>query len=166
MDARERDLLGAEAARAELLEVEVGGTVLGARLDGIGAEHRMLTRFTKPARRAELSTWVEHLLMHCADQSLPRTTHLVLRGDASDATLVSFGPVDEPQRELEALVRLYRTSKESPLPLLERASREFADAFPEGADKAFDLRGKVEGLVAPSGNAWRLPRGTLSRRQW
>ena len=137
VDARERDLLGAEAARAELLEVEVGGTVLGARLDGIGAEHRMLTRFTKPARRAELSTWVEHLLMHCADQSLPRTTHLVLRGDASDATLVSFGPVDEPQRELEALVRLYRTSKESPLPLLERASREFADAFPEGADKAF-----------------------------
>ena len=136
VDQRERGVIRGEATRAELLEVEVGGTSLGARLDGLLAERRVVTRFTKPARRTELSTWVEHLLMQCAEETLPKTTDLVLRGGESGATLVSFGPVDEPRRELEGLLRLYRACKEAPLPLLERASREFAEAFDKGEDKA------------------------------
>lgn len=136
VNAKEYGVLRGEATRAELLEVEAGGVALEARLDGIGSEQRVVTRFTKPARRAELSTWIEHLLMQCADGSLPRTTHLVLRGGESSGKLVTFAPVDEPHRELETLVRLYRACKESPLPLIERASREFAATFAEGEDKA------------------------------
>lgn len=123
--------------RAELLAFEVDGTTVEARIGGIGAEHRVVTRFTKPARRAELATWVEHLLMQCADESLPRTTHLVLRGGESSAKLISFGPVAEPQKELEALVLLYRASRAAPLSLIERSSRDFADTLDEGERQAF-----------------------------
>jgi exonuclease V gamma subunit len=133
---QERGVVRDEAVRAELLEARVGGTTLRARFGGLGDAHRVVARFTKPARQAELSTWVEHLLMQSVGGALPRTTHLVLRGSESRAKVVSFAPVDDPENELESLVRLYRTSKESPVPLFERASREFAEAFAEGEHKA------------------------------
>ncbi len=141
--AKERGLLGGEAVRPELLDVGVAGTTLAARLDGVGGEYRVVSRFTKAGRRAELATWVEHLLMQCSDGSLPETTHLVLRGDQSSAKVVSFEPVREPRQELEALIQLHRSSRERPLPLLERASRAFADAFEDGAEKAFKAAQKA-----------------------
>jgi len=133
--SREHGVGGGEAARAELLETRVGGTTLRARLGGLGVAHRVVARFTKPARQAELSTWVEHLMMQSVDEAFPRTTHLVLRGSESRAKVVSFAPVDDPRTELESLVRIYRACQESPVPLMERASREFAEAVAEGHDE-------------------------------
>ena len=137
IDARERTLLRGESTKIEQLEVEVDGIVLEGRIGGLGAEQRVVTRFTKPARRAELATWIEHLLMLCGGESLPRTTHLVVRGGESSATLVTFAPVARPIEELRALVALYRECRTQPLPLIERASRELADAFEDNEDKAF-----------------------------
>jgi exodeoxyribonuclease V gamma subunit len=129
VDERQRAALAGETVRSERLEVEVDGTVVQAQLDGLGGGHRVVARFTKPERRAELTTWIEHLLMQCAQGALPRTTHLVLRGGESNAKVISFAPVAAPRTELEALLHLYRASKQVPLPLIERASREFANAF-------------------------------------
>ncbi|UCH30372.1 MAG: exodeoxyribonuclease V subunit gamma, partial [Myxococcales bacterium] len=137
VDARERHVRRDELMRTAVLEVQVGGCMLEGRLDGLGAQHRVVARFTQPARRAELAAWVEHLLMQCAKGPLPKETHIVLRGGESNARLVSFAPVTDPQKELAALVDLHRVSKEAPLPLIERASREFATAFEESEDKAF-----------------------------
>ncbi|MBW2510317.1 MAG: exodeoxyribonuclease V subunit gamma, partial [Deltaproteobacteria bacterium] len=133
---KERGVIGNESVRAELLEAEVGGATLRARLGGLGAAHRVVARFTKPARQAELSAWVEHLMMQAVGGAFPRTTHLLLRGSETRPKIVSFAPVDDPGKELESLVRVYRTCRESPLPLLERASRELAEAFAEGKDAA------------------------------
>jgi len=134
--ALESRVAAGEATRSALLGVDVEGTTLEARLDGLGAKQRVITRFTKPGRRAELEAWIEHLLMQSAEGPLPSTTHLVLRGGESNAKLVSFEPVAEPLAELESLVRLYRTSRMSPSPLIERASRVLADTLNEGASNA------------------------------
>ena len=142
MEAKARGVLRGDALRSELLESQVMGITIAARLDGIGGEHRVVTRFTKPGRRAELAIWVEHLLMQCAGTSLPRSTHLVLRGDESSAKLVSFGPVREPFQELETLIEIYRASRERPRPLIERSSREFAEAFDRGEEQAFQAARK------------------------
>ncbi len=169
VDARERQLRRDERLRTELLAVEVGGSRLEGRLDGLGAQQRVVARFTKPARRAELAAWIEHLLMQCADGSLPRQTHVVLRGGESNARLVSFAPVDHPERELEALFDLHRASREAPLPLIERASREFAAAFEQSEEKAF--KKAHERLMAQRGWDERLafvlgPDDPFGERRW
>jgi exodeoxyribonuclease V gamma subunit len=115
-------------ARAELVAVDVDRVVLEGRLDGLCPELRIVQRFTKAGKRTELAVWIEHLLMQASGgSSLPCTTHLVLRGAESRASLVSFHPVPDPRHELGELLALYRASQEAPLPLLETASRAFAE---------------------------------------
>ncbi len=132
--AHERELRRGETPSAELLEIEVDGLVVEARMDGLLAGRRLVTRFTKTERRAELATWIEHLLMLCAGGPHRVRTDLLLRGTRSKPTLVAFGPVKDAREELERLVRLYRRSRTRPVPLFERASRELASAVVAGKD--------------------------------
>jgi exodeoxyribonuclease V gamma subunit len=126
---------GGAEARSELASATLDEVLLEGRLDGLGADQRVLKRFTKMGRRTELAVWVEHLLMQAA--GLPRTTHLVLRGSETRANLVSFGPVNDPRGALEGLLALYRASRTRPLPLLEGSSRAFAEAIEQrGVNKA------------------------------
>jgi exonuclease V gamma subunit len=128
VSALRQRLQAKDEARAELVAVDLGHVVLEGRLDGLCAEQRLVQRFTKAGKRTELAVWIEHMLMQANDgSSLPRTTHLVLRGAQSGASLVSFRSVDDPRHELGELLALYRASKEAPLPLLETASRTFAE---------------------------------------
>jgi exodeoxyribonuclease V gamma subunit len=135
--AREALAAPRSPVRTEQLELTVGGTLLEGTLDGVTETLRLIKRFTKPGRRAELVVWIEHLMMQAAAGPLPSRTDLVLRGEASTVELVSFEPVDDPHAELEALVEMYQRSQEAPLPLIERASREFAEAFDGGEQTAF-----------------------------
>ena len=129
---RRKDALGDQReSRSELVSADFDGIVLEGRLEGLGAEQRTLKRFTKIGRRAELMVWVEHLLMQTAE-GLPHTTHLVLRGTETRANLVSFAPVNDPRGLLEALIELHRTSRATPLPLLEKSSRAFAEQLARG----------------------------------
>ncbi|TFH31512.1 MAG: hypothetical protein E4H00_03355, partial [Myxococcales bacterium] len=127
---RKDALAGGHGARSELTAVRLGGLVLEGRLDGLGADQRVLKRFTKVGRRAELAVWVEHLLMQAA--GLSGTTHLVLRGNETRAKLVSFDPVANARGSLEELIGLYRVSRATPLPLLERSSWAFAEKLVDG----------------------------------
>ena len=127
---RKDALDGGHGARSELTAVRLGGLVLEGRLDGLGADQRVLKRFTKVGRRAELAVWVEHLLMQAA--GLSGTTHLVLRGNETRAKLVSFDPVANARGSLEELIGLYRVSRATPLPLLERSSWAFAEKLVDG----------------------------------
>ena len=133
-------LVAEQEARSELLWADLGELVLEGRLDGLYPEHRVLKRFTKVGGRAELAVWVEHLLMQTAGGStLPRATHVVLRGPKKRASLVSFAPVNEPRRLLEALVATYRACREAPLPLFEKSSRIFAERC-DGRDTASAIK--------------------------
>jgi exodeoxyribonuclease V gamma subunit len=133
-----RRLQGEHEARAELVAADLDRVVLEGRLDGLCPGQRIVRRFTKPGRRAELAVWIEHLLMQAVGGStLPHTTHLVLRGTEARASLVSFRSVADPRHELDELLALYDASKEAPLPLLETASWTFAERRErEGRDKA------------------------------
>lgn len=119
---------------SELVAVRLGGICLEGRLEGLSADRRVVTRFTKVGRRAELSAWVEHLLMQAA--GLADSTQLVLRGSETRATLVSFTPVADAQDTLNELVAIYRTCQTKPLPLLQGVSRLFVEGLDGGADKA------------------------------
>ena len=141
-----RDALGnASVPGSEFVSADFDGLILEGRLDGLCADQRILKRFTKPGRRAELAVWVEHLLMQVAE-GLPSTTHLVLRGTEARANLVSFGPVSDPRALLGSLIDLYRTSLEAPVPLLEKASRVFAETL-ERADSSKALKAAQKELI-------------------
>ncbi len=130
IDKRKIGIDDGEQGRSELAVVDLDGLVLEGRLDGLCDDQRVLKRFTKVGRRAELAVWVEHLLMQAA--GLSDSTHLVLRGSDTRANLVSFAAVNNPGGVLRDLVALYRTSLTSPLPLLERSSWAFAEALIDG----------------------------------
>lgn len=132
-----RRLQAEHEGRAEHVTADLDRVVLEGRLDGLCPGQRVVQRFTKPGRRAELAVWIEHLLMQAVGSTLPHTTHLVLRGAEARASLVSFGAVADPRHELDELLALYDASKEAPLPLLETASWVFAERHErEGRDKA------------------------------
>ncbi|MGB5414384.1 MAG: hypothetical protein WBN01_07065, partial [Polyangiales bacterium] len=123
-------------AQSELLSVEVSGLVLEGRIDGLFPEQRLVKRFTKAGRKAELGAWIEHLLLQAATGAA-RTTNLVLRGEHQRASLVSFAPLQDPRHLLDMLLTIYRECLEAPVPLLETASRIFAEKYdPEDPGKA------------------------------
>lgn len=142
VNARTQALDRGPRLESRLVAADLDGWVLEARLDGLSAEQRVLQRFTKTGGRAELSAWIEHLLMQSSGV-LPRATHLVLRETETRANLVSFSPVADPCGQLRALLDLYRRSREEPLPLLEAASWLFAETSARGnREKAFSEASK------------------------
>jgi exodeoxyribonuclease V gamma subunit len=128
INARGDALRSEQSLGSRLVAADLDGLVLETRLDGVGAEQRVLTRFTKAGGRAELSVWIEHLLMQTSD-ALPAMTQLVVRGTETRAKLVSFNPVADPRSRLKALIDLYRTSRETPVPLLGESSRLFSETL-------------------------------------
>jgi len=136
LNARADGLQSDSMARSELLSIELGGFVLEGRVDGLFPEQRLVKRFTKVGRKAELVTWIEHLLLQVATGAT-RPTNLVLRGKQQRASLVSFAPLQDPQPVLDTLLAIYRECLEAPVPLLETASRIFAEKYrPEDPVKA------------------------------
>ncbi len=130
INARKNALEDGNEGRSELASVNLDGMVLEERLDGLCADQRVLKRFTKVGRRAELAVWIEHLLMQSA--GLASVTHLVLRGSDTRAKVVSLAAVADPRGALEDLIELYRASRTTPLPLLERSSWAFTEKLEDG----------------------------------
>ncbi|MBT8467605.1 MAG: exodeoxyribonuclease V subunit gamma, partial [Deltaproteobacteria bacterium] len=136
LNARADGLRDDAAAGSELLSIELGGLVLEGRVDGLFPEQRLMRRFTKVGRKAELAAWIEHLGLQAA-AGATRPTNLVLRGENRRASLVTFAPVEEPRNLLDALLSIYRECLDTPVPLLETASRLFAATHnPEDPVKA------------------------------
>lgn len=132
VDATHRQLVGDREVWSARLEADLGDLVLDGRLDGLSADRRIAQRFTKAGRKSELAAWIEHLLMQAAPvPGLPEETHLVLRGTKARPSIVKFRSVSDPTRVLGELLDLYRSCRGAPLPLLETASRAFAEAFDE-----------------------------------
>jgi exodeoxyribonuclease V gamma subunit len=137
INARKALLEPEQQTHSEFVATKVEGLTLEGRLDGLYPEQRILKRFTHPGKRTELTVWIEHLLMQTVEE-LPTTTQLVLRGTETRASLVSFGPVADARARLAVLIDLYRSSREAPLPLLEKPSRVFAEKLGQtDSDKAF-----------------------------
>jgi len=125
--ARRADSLSRGATlESALVRAEVREVVVESRLLGICNDARVVTRFSRVGRRAEITSWIEHLLMLASTGgSLPRQTQLVLRGTDTKADLVRFGPVDDPGAELSALIDAYQRNRAAPWPLFEGVSLDF-----------------------------------------
>jgi exodeoxyribonuclease V gamma subunit len=142
IQARRASLSSEHALESKLVAAELDGLVLEARIDGLGHQQRVASRFTKAGRRAELSTWIEHLLMQTSSE-LPDATHLVLRDTETRAKLLSFGPVPDARHQLQTLVDLYRRSLAAPLPLVGESSWRFVETLERAdSDKAFSEASK------------------------
>ena len=122
---------------SKLVAAEIDGLVLESRIDGLSDEQRVLCRFTKAGRRAELTTWIEHLLMQTSDE-LPNATHLILRETETRAKVLSFSKVTDARRQLQTLIDLYRRSLAAPLPLVGESSWLFVQVLERAdSEKAF-----------------------------
>lgn len=132
VDAMHHRLVGDREVWSVRLEADLGDLVLDGRLDGLSTDRRIAQRFTKAGRKSELAAWIEHLLMQAAPvPGLPEETELVLRGSNARPSIVRFRGVSDPKHVLAELLDLYRSCRCAPLPLLETASRAFAEAFDE-----------------------------------
>jgi exodeoxyribonuclease V gamma subunit len=138
LNARMDEVQGASETRSELLSVGLGEVVLEGRVDGLGSDQRVLKRFTRPEGKAELTSWIEHLLVEVAGEAgTGRPTRLVLRGDETQASQVSFRVPGDARKLLEDLLAIYQSCQEAPLPLVGPVSRAFAKRFdPEKPLKA------------------------------
>ena len=140
--ARTASLGSEQGLESRLVVAELDGLVLEARVDGLNDEQRVSSRFTKAGRRAELTTWIEHLLMQTSNE-LPSTTHLVLRETETRAKVLSFSPVPDARHQLLALIDLYRRSLSTPLPLIGESSWSFVETLGRAdTRKAFSEAGK------------------------
>ena len=127
---------GAEPGHA-LLSVRLAQSVVEGRLHGLDPAVRVLDRFTRVRRKAELTSWVEHLLMNAAQSpELPRRTCMVFRGSETGPSVVSYRAVSHPTEYLGELLELYWQSLRAPVPLIERASLEYVASLNDGAAKA------------------------------
>ena len=135
LNARADRLQGDAVARSELVSIGLNGLVLEGRVDGLFPEQRLVKRFTKAGRKAELAAWLEHLVLQAATGAT-RPTNLVLRGENQRASLVSFAPAEDPRHLLDALLVIYCECLEAPVPLLETASRIFAEKYPDDPVRA------------------------------
>jgi exodeoxyribonuclease V gamma subunit len=142
IDTRRAALGSEHGLGSRLVAAELDGLVLEARIDGLSDEQRVSSRFTKAGRRAELTTWIEHLLMQTSNE-LPSATHLVLRETETRAKVLSFGPVTDARHQLQNLLDLYRRSLAAPLPLIGESSWLFVETLGRAdAGKAFSEAGK------------------------
>ncbi|MFW2387007.1 MAG: exodeoxyribonuclease V subunit gamma, partial [Polyangiales bacterium] len=113
-------------AKTRLVRAELGGYVLEGRVDDLGANQRLVQRFTAAGKQRELTVWIEHLMMG-ATGICAGPTRLVLRDTETHAGLVTFAPVADAADQLKTLLDLYRRSREEPIPLLEKSSRAFVE---------------------------------------
>jgi exodeoxyribonuclease V gamma subunit len=142
--ARASELRSGTKLRDTLLSVQVEEQIVEARLQGLDERARVLHRFTRVHRKAELATWVEHLLLNTADDpDLPRETRLVLRGTEKLPSVVSYKEVSSAREHLAQLLELYRQSLREPVPLMERASLEYVASLDGGLKKALSAASKA-----------------------
>ena len=142
VDARRAGFGSEHGCGSRLVAAEFDGVVLEARIDGLSDGHRVSSRFSKVGRRAELSTWIEHLLMQTSNE-LPSATHLVLRESETRAKVLSFSPVADARHQLQTLIDLYRRSLRTPPPLFGESSWSFVETLGRADSvKAFSEAGK------------------------
>lgn len=133
VDARTQEMQHAREGRSVLVSASLADVVLEGRIEGICEQARVSRRFTRVRRRAELTAWIEHLLMQAAEGfDLPVRTDLVLRGTETQARVVSYRRVGDPRRLLAELLDIYRSSHAEPRPLLGGASLAFAARIDKG----------------------------------
>jgi exodeoxyribonuclease V gamma subunit len=135
---RVRECSRGETLGSVSIDIEVGGARLYGVLPDIGPEGQVSCRFSKLGRAAELSVWLQHLVLQVAaaqsrDQSFGDSwgeTVFVGRPEKSGGpTLARFAPSETPERELAEFVRLYRIGMAAPLPLFANSSRTYAQAI-------------------------------------
>jgi exodeoxyribonuclease V gamma subunit len=123
---RAEALRSGKAGRSEIVRAKLGDVVVEGRLRGLCDDSRVVARFSRVGRRAEIVGWIEHLLMLAAKEgSLPSRTELVLRGTDTKAHVVGYAAVEDPAEQLRRLVDAYRSNREAPWPLFEGVSLHF-----------------------------------------
>jgi exonuclease V gamma subunit len=133
-----RDRSRGKSLRSISVEIEVAGAQLYGVLPDIGPDGPVSSRFSKLGRIAELSVWIQHLVLQvAAAQSQDRaladlgavTVFIGRPEEPGGPSLARFARVESPERALAELVRLYRIGMTAPLPLFANSSRKYAQAI-------------------------------------
>ncbi len=142
---------------AAVLELQLasGRSVqLSGRLDRLTPEGRVLARFTKHGKRAELEDWIRHLfLCACVDDGADLVPRTFLVGRPADTkkprAVIEFEPVDDARSQLERLLDWVLESGDGPLPFFAETSREYAAG---AADDPAQAKRKANLLFFGSGS--------------
>lgn len=121
--------------------LDLGGRMLLARVDGLWSCGLVRERPSKLKGPLLLTTWAEHLLLNALKpDGCPRETLIVAKNGNW-----KLKPVDKPLRHLERLAELFMEGLTRPLPLLPRASWQYASAI---RDRGKDADTAMEAAMA------------------
>ena len=111
------------------IALDLNDAHLSGWLDQLDQMGQYSFRLAKTKGKDRLQLWIQHLLLLLSrsDQVAPVSRHF-----GSDEVL-TFGPVDDPQAELEPFVKFYRQGLRQPLHFFPASSLAWAKAKPEVA---------------------------------
>jgi exodeoxyribonuclease V gamma subunit len=136
------------------LDIAVGDCRLSGTLSDLGAGGLISTQFSKVGGTHELRLWVRHLALSAVEPGAASCLAGRAKGTSDGITCVVFRPVDDPVRQLIALMEIYRQAHDRPPPLFKYASRAFAECLAvkgAGEEKALDDARKQFGPGAQQG---------------
>jgi exodeoxyribonuclease V gamma subunit len=125
---REAELHGSDAPGTLEIDLDIEGTRLVGRIGGVNPRGRVVSGYGRLGSLSELDAWIEHLAMSAMGSSEARpVTWLLGRASGSDAPIMRFEAVDDPETRLGELVALHRAGQIAPLPFFPKTSRKYAD---------------------------------------
>lgn len=116
------------------ISLPVAGIQLTGRLDALYSSGRVSFRPAKHKAKDLLQLWIHHLILNLAQ---PRSIDPLSIHIATDA-IITLAPVDDPQKELHTLVKLFQQGLNEPLHFYPESSYALASAKKEstGMNKA------------------------------
>ncbi|MDP6979747.1 MAG: exodeoxyribonuclease V subunit gamma [Myxococcota bacterium] len=150
-----------EAMPKQPFTIQCGGVDITGHFDAIGEAGQVFSSFQRLGRGSELRAWLRHLVWQvgrardpAAFGKTPPQTSLVGRAQSGKQHVyaIRFGPCEDAEGRLAALVDLYREGLKAPLPLFHEASRAYASALAKkGEAGAIDAARKKFAVDAWSG---------------
>jgi exodeoxyribonuclease V gamma subunit len=126
--ARVRERHARGEPRVVPIDIEIGGTRLRGRLEGVRPGGLVTHDFGKLDARRELVLWIRHLVLCAASPGgRPPASVLVCRSaDGGRVQATTLGPVDDALAHLGTLLGLLAQGRSAPLPFFPAASRRYA----------------------------------------
>ncbi len=118
------------------VDLDVDGTRLLGRIGDRWTNAVVIAQYAKVGPKHQLAAWIRHLVLSSIVDE-PVVTAVIGKPERSGgAQLCQLQPVQDPQRLLADLVRLYWIAQREPVPLFVRSSCAYVEALPGGEAEA------------------------------
>jgi len=120
------------------VDVEIDGSHIVGQLDALWPGGQVHHTFSRLGAKTELVPWIRHLFLCLLEpRGVEHVTRVFGRPEKKrKGTAIQFEPVEQAEREIETLVRIYRRGLLVPLPLFKRASWAYVETLRRGGDGA------------------------------